>query len=317
MKRPRWSGRLWAGTLASIGAVLLSAFLAVGFIGVGRYGRNYWLYRGFPPPRDPAYVKQRGTVQHIKVASPALGGRLQDVYVYLPPGYAQQPARRYPVLYLLHGFPGRPLAFLLTVRLGVVEDELVARHRAQPLILVMPFGSSGTFTDKEWADGVGSGEGWASFVSRDVVSAIDVRYRTIATPAGRGIAGLSEGGYGAINIALHNPGEFRVVESWSGYERAAHIHSIFGRDLAGVASNTPLDVLPQSASALRRAGVYIWFYSGSGDPLHEQNRAFAEALTRLHVGHHYREFRGGHNWALWRGNAWRSYLAASKRLAHA
>jgi enterochelin esterase-like enzyme len=109
-----------------------SAFLAVGFVGVDRYGRNYWLYRGFPPPRDPAFVQQRGSVQHLKVASPALGGRSQDVYVYLPPGYARQPQRRYSVLYLLHGFPGRPLAFLLTVRLGVVEDELVAKHQAQP-----------------------------------------------------------------------------------------------------------------------------------------------------------------------------------------
>src|SRR5437763_5296707 len=135
MKRPRGFGGRLRGALAVGGFLLVAAFLAVGFVGVDRYGRNYWLYRGFPPPHDPAYVKIAGTLEHIQVASPALGGRSRDVYVYLPPGYASHPMRRYPVLYLLHGFPGCPLAFLLTVRMGVVEDELVAKRLARPLIL--------------------------------------------------------------------------------------------------------------------------------------------------------------------------------------
>src|SRR5438034_9348780 len=114
----RVSGRLVARALVVCVTAVTAAFLTVGFVGVERYGRNYWLYRGFPPPHDPAYVRQKGSVEHIKIASAALGGRRQDVYVYLPPGYSQYPRRHYRVLYLLHGFPGRPLAFLLTVRMG-------------------------------------------------------------------------------------------------------------------------------------------------------------------------------------------------------
>jgi enterochelin esterase-like enzyme len=313
----RVSGRLLPRALFLGVTAVAAAFLAVGFVGVERYGRNYWLYRGFPPPTDPGYVKHRGTEERIAVPSPALGGRDQQVYVYLPPGYAQHPNQRYPAVYLLHGFPGRPLAFLLTVRLGVVEDELYAKREGQPVILVMPFGSTGTFTDKEWADGVGTGEDWATFVSRDLVQAIDGRYRTFAAPAGRAIAGLSEGGYGAINIALHNPDEFRVVESWSGYERAAHIRSIFGRDLESVTANSPLETLRAVAPELRRDHVYFWFYSGTSDPLHVQNRAFAAELKQAHIGHRYLVFRGGHNWALWRGQATRSLLALETRLAGA
>jgi enterochelin esterase-like enzyme len=303
--------------LAPVLVAAVCAFVAVGFVGVDRYARNYWLYRGFPPPSDPAYVTQRGSVEQIKVSSNALGGRSQSVYVYLPPGYRDHPNKRYPVLYLLHGFPGRPLAFLLTVRMGVVEDELVARHRAQPLILAMPFGSTGTFTDKEWANGIGPGEGWATFVWRDVVRAIDSRYRTIATARARGIAGLSEGGYGAVNIALQHPHEFSLVESWSGYERAADNHSIFGRQLAGLAINSPLDRLHATARTLRRAHTYFWFYSGTDDPLRFENRDFALKLSAARIAHTYLELRGGHNWALWRGQAARSYLVASGRLAHA
>jgi enterochelin esterase-like enzyme len=310
----RFSGRTLARTLFLCALALTAVFLTVGFVGVNRYGWNYWLYRGFPPPVDPGYVQQMGTEQRISVMSPALGGRNQQVYVYLPPGYAQHPQRRYPVVYLLHGFPGRPLAFLLTVRLGVVEDELYAKHKGQPVIFVMPFGSTGTFTDKEWVNGVAPGEDWATFVSDDLVRAIDARYRTIARPSARAIAGLSEGGYGAINIALHNPGEFGVVESWSGYERAAPIRSIFGRNLAGVPANSPLDTVRDVAPKLRRAKTYFWFYSGSDDPLHVQNRQFADELKRLHLPYRYLVFRGGHNWALWRGQAQRELLAVMKRL---
>jgi enterochelin esterase-like enzyme len=295
---------------------LAGVFVAVGFVGVERYGRNYWLYRGFPPPSDPAYVTQEGTKQELEVRSPALGGRRQQVYVYLPPGYADNPDKRYPVLYLLHGFPGRPLAFLLTVRAGVVEDELVARDEAQPVILVMPFGSTGTFTDKEWADGVHRNEGWSTFVARDLVRTIDSTYRTIPTAAARGIGGLSEGGYGAINIALHHPGEFGLVESWSGYEKAPKIPSIFGAQGQELAANTPLERLPLVAGALRRHHVFFWFYSGTDDSFRRQNLAFAQELGRSRIAHRFLVLPGGHNWALWRGAAGVSMRTASERLAH-
>ena len=135
--------------------------------------------------------------------------------------------------------PGRPAAFLETVRLGVVEDELVALHKIRPAILVMPFGSTGSFTDEEWANGVRPHSNWETFVARDLVRAVDARYRTIRRGSARALAGLSEGGYGALNIGLHHPGEFGVLESWSGYQRADPIRSIFGIDRSLLARNSP------------------------------------------------------------------------------
>jgi enterochelin esterase-like enzyme len=301
--------------LSLVASVVLAVFVGVGFVGAERYARNYWLYRGFPPPRDPAFVRVEGTHLELHVRSAALGSRSQLVEVYLPPGYATS-TRHYPVLYLLHGFPGRPLAFLETVDLGVIDDAVAARGGRQA-ILVMPFGSTGTFNDKEWADGVGRGQGWGTFVARDVVRAIDARYRTIPTAQGRAIAGLSEGGFGAIDIALHHPAEFSVVESWSGYERPDAIRSIYGKHLRLLSANDPLRALPQLAPELRRLGTYFWFYSGSTDRLRKQNRAFAAELTRYGIAHRYFESYGGHNWALWRKNAEQAYLAAVSRLADA
>ncbi len=298
-------------------ALALAAFVLVGLAGAYRYVDNFWLYRGFPPPRDPSFVTTAGATARIYVASGALGGQRQPVDVYLPPGYAQHPRRRYPVFYLLHGTPGRPGAFLQTVRMGVVEDELVALRRLQPMILVMPFGSTGSFTDKEWANGIRPHERWESFVSHDLVRAIDLRYRTLRDGSARALGGLSEGGYGALNIGLHDPGEFRVLESWSGYVLADDIGSIFGHRQALLARNSPLVQLPAVASRLRASGTFIWFYTGSDDPLRGQNVRFAQALQHEHVAHRFFVVRGGHNWALWRGNAADALLAVSHRLGNA
>lgn len=300
-------------------AAALAAFLSIGGYGVWRYADNFWLYRGFAAPHDPAFVQNVGTTTRFYVTSAALGGRRQPVDVYLPPGYATHPHRRYAVLYLLHGFPGRPGAFLQTVRAGVVEDVLLAAHVIRPLILVMPFGSTGSFTDKEWANGVRKNEAWATFVARDVVHAVDARYRTIARGGYRALGGLSEGGYGALNIGFHHPREFRVLESWSGYQRADRIASIFGKHPNGklLADNSPNQLLPRVASSLIRNHVFVWFYSGSTDRLSKQNVAFAHELARFGVPSKFFLTHGGHNWALWRGSASRALIAASKHLAHA
>jgi enterochelin esterase-like enzyme len=305
----------FAPTWARAAVLAAAVFVAVGAIGVYRYVENYWVYRGFAPPHDATFVKVHGTATRFYLASPALAGRRQPVDVYLPPGYATHPHRRYPVVYLLHGVPGRPGAFLATVRMGVVEDELVALHRAKPAILIMPFGSTGSFTDKEWANGIGKGSAWETFIARDVVRAVDQRYRTIATPSARAIGGLSEGGYGAINVAIHHPREFQVVESWSGYELADPIRSIFGTSTALLAKNSPLETIQRAAATLRGRGVYFWFYTGTDDRhFRAQNARFARDLSRLHIAHRFFVVRGGHNWALWRGNAARAYLAFSRGL---
>jgi Putative esterase len=175
----------WAGAL-----VATAVALAAGLVGVYRYLDNFWLYRGYAPPHDPAWVTERGTAWTIAVRSAAIGGRSQQVIVYLPPGYAPHPHRRYPVFYLLHGSPGLPNALLLTVKTGVVEDELLARHEIRPMILVMPFGFSGRFIDTEWANGVRADSGWETFLARDVVQAIDARYRTIRSGSARALGGL-------------------------------------------------------------------------------------------------------------------------------
>jgi len=312
---PEPTGSRRRGWLLAVAIVV--AFTAFGAVGVYRYVKGYWLYRGFPPPKAAAFVHQFGTEQSFTLRSAAVGGRPQRIVVYLPPGYSTHPWVRYPVLYLLHGVPGGPNNFLLAGRMGVLEDTLYAQHRIAGIILCMPTGSAGFFDDTEWANGIHPGQAWETFVARDVVQAVDARYRTIATSQGRAIAGLSEGGYGALNIALHHPTEFHVVESWSGYALADNLPAIFGRQPALLAYNSPMEYLPHVAATLRKLHTYFWFYCGSSDPLRAQNAAFAAELTRYHIEHKYFIARGGHSWKIWRANARDAILVATTHLAQA
>jgi esterase/lipase superfamily enzyme len=165
------------------------------------------------------------------------------------------------------------------------------------MILVMPFGSTGSFTDKEWANGVGRHDAWETFMARDVVRSVDARYRTIRAGRARAIGGLSEGGYGALNIALHHPGEFRVVESWSGYERADDIGSIFGHQPTLLRMNSPQLTVAAAAARLRAAHTMFWFYTGTDDRAVTENPGFEHARPSAPAPPFFL-VRGGHNWAL-------------------
>lgn len=302
--------------LAVAVVAVLGLLLAVsGTAGAVRYGVTFWLYRGYPAPTVPAGVLSP-EVETISVVSPALDGYRDTVDVVLPPGYASEPWVRYPVLYLLHGFTGRPSDYLTIGNLEGTYASLVAHGKMQPLILVMPTGSRTFFDDEEWANGVRPGNGWATFVARDLVNAIDARYRTIAAGAGRGLAGLSEGGYGALNIGLHHPGEFGLLESWSGYMIADNIPAIFDHSQALLRYNSPADQVIAVAPRLAMAGTYIWFYCGKSDELAGQNRDFDAELTSLGIAHHFFEWPGTHNWALWRALMPQALITASEHLSH-
>ena len=86
-----------------------------------------------------------------------------------------------------------------------------------------------------------------------------------------------------------------MLESWSGYEKADHVKSVFGEgNEALLAENSPLLTLPRVAPLLRREHAFVWFYSGDKDGLREQNARFAAELRRLHVPYGFFLTPGGH-----------------------
>ncbi len=309
---------------AKLMSLTIAVFILAGTAGAYAYVRGAWLYRGFAPPAALGSVPVPGhpgrrvqvgssTLRSFAVTSAALGGATVTSLVLLPPGYAASSTTRYPVLYLLHGTPGQPMNFVNVGQVGVWLSELIARGQIQPMIIVLPAGGLATFSNNEWANGVGPAAAWDTYLARDVVNAVDASFRTIPQGWGRAIGGLSEGGYGAINIALHHPGEFGTVQSWSGYEQAPNI-SVFGGDPQRLAANSPLTELPAVAPTLVRDRTFFWFYTSTLDESRAQNIAFAHALTKARVEHKFFIVPGSHNWATWRPRVPAALIAASKHL---
>jgi enterochelin esterase-like enzyme len=297
-------------------ALVCVAGTVTGGTGVYQYAETFWLYRGYAAPVLPHGVTPP-TVQTITVVSPALGGFRDTVVVVLPPGYATDTKRRYPALYLLHGFPGHPTDYLRIGDLESVYAKGLADGMMQPMIFVAPSGARYLMNDTEWANTTSKENQWETFVARDLVNAIDTRFRTIRAGSARGLAGYSEGAYAALNIGLHHPGEFGLIESWSGYMLADTSPALFDHDKALWRYNSPAYDVVSAAPALRASRTYIWFYCGTADGDAPQNRAFAAELARLRIPHHFFWEPGvGHTWALWRDLIPLSLTTASERLSH-
>ncbi|HVM57990.1 MAG TPA: alpha/beta hydrolase-fold protein [Gaiellaceae bacterium] len=222
--------------------------------------------------------------------------------VYLPPGYS--PARRYPVVYILHGLPGSPSSIWNSLRIAGVADTLIATGRTRPFIAVMPVG--GPTVDPragEWA-GV-----WERFVVDGVVPWVDAHLSTVPGPQGRALEGLCAGGFGAVDIGLRHPGVFGTLGSWEGYFAPVFRDGPFAHATAAVLrAHDPALLVRRDAARLRSAGVRFYVSAGGnhGGVLARWTTSFAAELAGLRLGH-----------TLWRlppadsGHFWRATLPSA------
>src|SRR3954449_12242221 len=294
--------------------LVIAAWLASGLVGSYLYVNRYMTYRGFAVPATPAGVP-RGTVRTVSFHSRNVSRGARYV-VYLPPHYAQQAARgrRFPVLYLLHGFPGAYKVFINVGRAHVVENVGLHRHRMRPMILVMPAGLQGILTgDTEWANSR-SGR-WENFVL-DVVRDVDHRFATIPDRAHRGVGGDSEGAYGAVNIALHHLDMFSVIQSWSGYFTQTPTGPFAGASPAVLRANSPAAYVDSLAPSIRRLGLRAWLYQGQTEPTNPAlMRGFAAKLHAAGAEVRIGFFPGKHDWGLFRRQIPRMLTSASRWFA--
>ena len=193
------------------------------------------------------------TIEKASYASVALHHQ-GFFYVYLPAGYAPAKAR-YPVLYLLHGNSQSAGAFL-EIGLQGELDALIANHTIRPLIAVMIQGGPGSNNWRNLND-------WhyESYVL-EVQELIDRTLATVPARSARAIAGLSMGGYGAMELTLNNPYRFGVVESWLGF-------------FDGLEGQLHVD-----SHAISTLGLHAFLYGGQSDRIANpsENAPFAAKL---------------------------------------
>jgi enterochelin esterase-like enzyme len=170
-----------------------------------------------PPPPSA------GKYERVSVHGKSLEGNLEGdpadrmVSVYLPPSYAKEPKRRYPVLYLLHGYTDSDARWFGLVGKHFVNVQTAVdkayANGAREMIIVMPDAFT-KYAGSMYSNSVTTGD-WEGFVVHDLVSYVDKHYRTIAKPASRGLAGHSMGGYGTVRIGMKYPGVFSSLYALS------------------------------------------------------------------------------------------------------
>ncbi|HZR64910.1 MAG TPA: alpha/beta fold hydrolase [Terriglobales bacterium] len=153
-------------------------------------------------------------VEHIKVHGTALEGNLEgdaadrDVFVFLPPSYDKETRRRYPVLYALHGYSIGAEQWTHEIHVPQTIEGAFAQG-AKEMIVVLP-DSKTLHNGSMYSSSVTTGD-FENFIAHDLVSYIDVHYRTIANRTSRGLVGHSMGGYGATRIGMKHADVFGAL----------------------------------------------------------------------------------------------------------
>jgi enterochelin esterase-like enzyme len=154
------------------------------------------------------------TVEHIKIHGTSLEGNLEgetadrDAIVCLPPSYARNKHRRYPVVYALHGYSIGAEQWTHEIHVPQTIEGAFAQG-ANEMIVVLP-DSKTIYNGSMYSSSITTGD-FENFIARDVVAYIDAHYRTIPERASRGLVGHSMGGYGASRIGMKHPDVFGAL----------------------------------------------------------------------------------------------------------
>ncbi len=282
-----------------------------------------------------------GKVVKTKLDSAALGVS-KDVVVYLPAGYDTS-GKRYPVFYYLHGLTGDETNWVELGKLDQAADTL-----GLEAIVVMPDGDDNFYVDAPkpvdydacMKDGTGlffpqrpkrttcvRSSKYETYITKDLIAWVDATYRTIPTREGRAIAGLSMGGYGALELGMRHPDLFAAAASHSGVDALLYagpipyakgkvvletdvkkwgdglgpmgtwIRGLFGDDLANWKSHDPASLVAN----LRPGTIALYLDCGSEDGflLNNGMQYLHDLLVEKGIEHAYYLGPGAHDFAFW------------------
>lgn len=207
---------------------------------------------------------------------------VRRLYVFTPPGYDATKSRKYPALYLLHGMGDTETTWTVVGRANLIIDNLLARDKAEPMIIVMPYGH----TPEAPPDmrSIGRYDAFEKDLLEDVIPYVQSHYRVSEQQKDRAIAGLSMGGGQALAVGLGN----RDVFGWLGAFSSA------------VPDGGKLDELLAEPNSINEKLQLLWVGCGKQDFLFEANRDFLERLEAEEISHVAHITEGAHEWLLWR-----------------
>jgi enterochelin esterase-like enzyme len=251
---------------------------------------------GFDQPRDVPH----GNVASEKYDSKSLGFE-RKLTIYTPPGYSKE--KKYPVLYLLHGSGDDETGWIQKGSANVILDNLYAEGKAEPMIVVMPFGyptRPGEPTRKPNATPeerrAAAGE-FTKDLLDDLIPFIDSHCPTVADANHRALAGLSMGGGQTMRIGPMHPDTFAYLGIFSA-----------GLPRAGATEGDPTAAYPD-ADTLNSHLKLFWVSCGDKDRGLENAKRLDATLTEKTIHHLWHQDTGAHEWPVWKNDL---YLLAQK-----
>ena len=226
----------------------------------------------------------------------ATAGTTVSFHIYLPPAYTNQPARRFPVLYWLHG-SGNPTGGILQAT--SFFSSAMGSGLIPPMLIVFPNGMNYSM----WCNSKDGTVPMESVVLDDLIPHIDASFRTIARRSGRILDGYSMGGAGSGRLGFRRPDLFAGISMLGAgpiqtdfladppgspippKQRAAIYELVWGSDPAYYILQNPRTIVSDRAEAVIAAQIRVRQGIGSLDSLLEMNQEFDALLTTLGIPH--------------------------------
>jgi len=234
-----------------------------------------------------------GIIHHHFYRSAVVGDN-RDFYVYTPPDYDPAARKRYPVLYLLHGYSDDASAWTVVGRANVILDNLITQGKAKPMLIVMPLGygapeivsrrGGAVFRDQNLRQR--NMDKFRDALFTEVIPQVQKAYRVSTDRDARAIAGLSMGGAESLYTGLNAIDRFAWIGAFSS--------GGLGEDF-----NAEFPHLDSSANAKLKL---LWIACGTDDHLIEPNRKLREWLKSKGIHPTEIETPGAHMWMVWRRN---------------
>ncbi len=233
--------------------------------------------------------------------------------IYLPPDYYIS-NRRYPVVYLLHGYGDNETGWVQFGEADRIVDDKIKTGELPPMIIVMPNGGV-SFYINDYQNKVR----YEDMFVQELIPYIDSSFRTRPQREYRAISGLSMGGFGSLTLAMHHPDLFGSCAALSASARTDEMftampderyNSVFGPVFSGSVKgqdrltvtwkrNNPI-TLAKSAPEGNLSRVRWYIDCGDDDALSTGNALLHIALLDRKIPHEYRVRDGGHTWPYWR-----------------
>lgn len=210
-------------------------------------------------PGDASQYMANTNVPHGAVSTvnyySTLGQTERRMTVYTPPNYNSHPG--YPVLYLMHGAGGNDTDWVVNMRTNFILDNLIAQHKAKPMIVVMPDTNVGT------GNGLGGSVTVDQFIQQEllgtIIPYIEHNYRTLPGARNRALAGLSLGSLHTRDGLFTNPTDFSYYGLFSN-------GALFPAQITDLTQNHP-DLIRGVARAERKGVIKeIWISQGDEEP---------------------------------------------------